>query len=139
MSWLINIFFLCHIWALYLQQVLNNIPMNPMNNDPQPNFKLCPATLSCRNLITVHFWKYISIRRKKISKCALSDEDLMRLVFWCAIVLKPLNRVKFDKILKKWHTCKIYYIFVSDFLAKTESRKSLKWPSRIWKVLKQCM
>lgn len=136
MWWLINIFFLCQIWALYLQQVLNNIPMN---NDPQPNFKLCPATLSCRNLITVHFWKNISIRRKKNSKCALSDEDLMRLVCWCAIVLKPLNRVKFDKILKKWHKCKIYYIFVSDFLAKTESRKSPKWASRIWKVLKQCM
>ena len=45
-----------------------------MNKDPQPNFKLCPATLSCRNLITVHFWTYISIRRRKISICALSDE-----------------------------------------------------------------
>ena len=52
--------------------VLNNIPMN---NDPQPNFKLCPAaTLSCRNLTTVHFWTYISIRRRKISIRALSDE-----------------------------------------------------------------
>ena len=50
-------FFLCQIWALYLQQVLNDVPMN---KDPHPNFKLCTATLSCRNLITVHFWTYIS-------------------------------------------------------------------------------
>ena len=30
------------MWALYLEQVLNNIPMN--RNDPQP-IKLCSATL----------------------------------------------------------------------------------------------
>ena len=57
MSWPIDMFFLCQIWALYLQQVLNDVPMN---KGPQPNFKLCTATLSCRNLITVHFWTYIS-------------------------------------------------------------------------------
>ena len=43
-----------------------------MNKDPQPNFKLCTATLRCRNLITMHFWTYIL--KKKLSKCALGDE-----------------------------------------------------------------
>ena len=65
MWWLINIFFLCQIWTLYLQQVLNN---TPMNKDPQPNFKLCTATLSCRNLVTVHFWTYIS-KKKNFKMC----------------------------------------------------------------------
>ena len=65
MSWLINIFFLCQIWALYLQQVLNNVPMN---KDQQPNFKLCTATLSCRNPITVRFWTYIS-KKKNFKMC----------------------------------------------------------------------
>ena len=65
MSWLINIFFLCQIWTLYLQQVFNN---TPMNKDPQPNFKLCPATLGCRNLIPVHFWTYIS-KKKNFKIC----------------------------------------------------------------------
>ena len=39
-----------------------------MNKDPQPNFKLCPATLGCRNLITVHFWTYIS-KKKNFKVC----------------------------------------------------------------------
>ena len=65
MWWLINIFFLCQIWALYLQQVLNNVPMN---KDPQPNFKLCTATLRCRNLITMHFWTYI-LKKKTFKMC----------------------------------------------------------------------
>ena len=65
MSWLINIFVLYQIWALYLQQVLNN---TPVNKDQQPNFKLCPATLGCRNTITVHFWTYIS-KNKNFKMC----------------------------------------------------------------------
>ena len=65
MSWLINIFVLYQIWALYLQQVLNN---TPVNKNQQPNFKLCPATLGCRNIITVHFWTYIS-KKKNFKMC----------------------------------------------------------------------
>ena len=84
MSWLINIFFLCKIWALYVQQVLNNVPMN---KDPQPNFKLCTATLRCRNLITMHFWTYI-LKKKTFKMCFRWRRILCGLVFWCAIVLK---------------------------------------------------
>ena len=57
--------FLCQIWALYLKQVLNN---TLVNMDPQPNFKLCLATLGCRNLITVHFCAYIS-KKKNFKLC----------------------------------------------------------------------
>ena len=57
--------FLCQIWALYLKQVLNN---TLVNMDPQPNFKLCLATLGCRNFITVHFYAYIS-KKKNFKLC----------------------------------------------------------------------
>ena len=40
-------------------------------------------------------------RRRKISKCALSDEGFDAAGLWCAMLLKPLNKVEFDKILKK--------------------------------------
>ena len=39
-----------------------------MNKDPQPNFKLCTATLRCRNLITMHFWTYI-LKKKTFKMC----------------------------------------------------------------------
>ena len=122
MWWLINIFFLCQIWALYLQQVLNN---TPMNKDPQPNFKLCPATLACKNLTTVHFWTYIS--KKKNFKMCFRWRRIW--CFWCAIVLKG-TVTRFCACAASWSL--VWRTFFQDWLlVKNSLPSTLRRPRKL--------